>query len=164
MTGLNTSLEQPGDLLHQLLEACHSFAIACAESQCTAVSGVVAHASFDQCTTTSDKVWTLNDLQALHELRVPVVVAVPSITEAPHRYNEQSRPSHDISVQHHTCAVETQPACLLAGPAACCQSRAMYSRMLNFFASTACQCPNTSFLIIWTTCQKLLERRAETGS
>ena len=48
-------------------------------------------ATFDQCTTTSDKVWTLEGLQALHELRVPVAVVVPGISQAPHRCWSQAR-------------------------------------------------------------------------
>ena len=43
---------------------------------------------YDHATTTSDHIWTLTDLQVLHELRIPVTVIVPGIAESTHRYAE----------------------------------------------------------------------------
>ncbi|KAL3130461.1 hypothetical protein ABBQ38_008282 [Trebouxia sp. C0009 RCD-2024] len=47
----------------------------------TNLEGLCSAPNLDQCTTTSDRVWTLDDLQILHELHIPVVVVVPSIIE-----------------------------------------------------------------------------------
>lgn len=49
-------------------------------------SPLVSVSMFDHATTTSDHIWTLTDLQVLHELRIPVTVVVPSIAESTHRY------------------------------------------------------------------------------
>ncbi len=40
----------------------------------------------DYASTTSDHIWTLTDLQVLHELRTPIFVVVPGIVESSHRY------------------------------------------------------------------------------
>lgn len=38
----------------------------------------------------ADRVWTLDDLQILHELRTPVTVVIPDVVEQTHeRYSKQ---------------------------------------------------------------------------
>lgn len=59
---------------------------------CSPLSGLCSAPNLDQCTTTSDRVWTLDDLQILHELHIPVVVVVPSIIEqTADRYSQQPK-------------------------------------------------------------------------
>ena len=41
---------------------------------------------YDHATTISHHMWTLTDMQVLHELRIPVTLVVPGIVESTHRY------------------------------------------------------------------------------
>ena len=74
-------------------QTCLPYLLKHLQTLCSPRAGLCSAPNLDQCATTSDRVWTLDDLQILHELHIPVVVVVPSIVEqTPDRYSQQRKP------------------------------------------------------------------------
>lgn len=123
-------------------------------------SPIVSGSMFDHATTTSDHIWTLTDLQVLHELRVPVTVVVPGIVESTHRYTGAGA-KKEWSVNYKQICSD---CCLLAVLTACCTRRGASSRMPSFSGGLDCHFHKTYFLKRWTHSQMTHAKPGGTGS